>query len=69
MTRLAADRVHRAREIEIYALDRELVGALAGRLAKRMSFDLAVSERSLYLTFDDATLTGPVTAHRLEAPG
>jgi uncharacterized protein YaeQ len=68
MTRLAADRVHRAREIEIYTLDRELVGALAARLAKRMSFDLAVSERSLYLTFDDATLSGAVTPHRLETP-
>jgi uncharacterized protein YaeQ len=66
LTRLAADRVHRAREIEIYALDRELVGALAGRLAKRMSFDLAISERSLYLTFDDGNLSGPVTPHRLE---
>jgi uncharacterized protein YaeQ len=69
MTRLAVDQVHRAREIEIYALDRGLVAALAARLAKRMSFDLAVSERSLYLTFDDATLTGPVTPHRLETPG
>jgi len=69
MARLAADRVHRAQEIEIYALDRELVAALAARLAKRMSFDLAVSERSLYLTFDDASLSGAVTAHRLEPPG
>jgi uncharacterized protein YaeQ len=69
MARLAADRVHRAQEIEIYALDRELVAALAARLAKRMSFDLAVSERSLYLTFDDASLSGAVTPHRLEPPG
>jgi uncharacterized protein YaeQ len=66
MARLAADRVHRAHEIEIYALDRELVGSLAARLAKRMSFDLAVNEHSLYLTFDDATLTGLVTPHRVE---
>jgi hypothetical protein len=32
-----------------------------------MCFDLAVSERSLYLTFDDETLNGSVTAHRLES--
>jgi hypothetical protein len=29
-----------------------------------MSFDLAVSERTLYLTFDDQTLTGNVTPYR-----
>jgi uncharacterized protein YaeQ len=64
---LAADAVHRAQEIEIYALERQFLGALAARLTRRMSFDLAVSERSLYLTFDDLTLEGHVTAHRLQA--
>jgi uncharacterized protein YaeQ len=60
---LAADTVHRAREIEIYALDRELLAGLTQRLVKRMCFDLAVSERTLYLTFDDGTLTGNVTPY------
>ena len=64
---LAADAIHRAAEIEIYALDRELLAGLAGRLTKRMSFDLAVSERTLYLTFDDQTLTGNVTPYRAGA--
>jgi uncharacterized protein YaeQ len=64
---LAADGVHRAQEIEIYALERELLAGLAGRLTKRMSFDLAVSERTLYLTFDDQTLTGNVMAFRAGA--
>lgn len=64
---LAADAVHRAHEIEIYALDRELLAALAARLVKRMCFDLAVTERTLYLTFDDQTLSGTVTPQRLGA--
>ena len=64
---LAAGAVHRAEAIEIYALERQFLGALAARLVRRMSFDLAVSERSLYLTFDDVTLDSSVTAHRLEA--
>jgi uncharacterized protein YaeQ len=64
---LAADAVHRAHEIKIYALEPQFLGALAARLVRRMSFDLAVNERSLYLTFDDATLNGSVTAHRLQA--
>lgn len=67
LARLASDRVHRGQEIEIHALDRELIAALAARLAKRMSFDLAVSERTLYLTLDEQTLTGAVTLHRLDA--
>jgi uncharacterized protein YaeQ len=62
---LAAGKVHRAHEIEIYALDRELVAALAARLVRRMCFDLAVTERSLYLTFDDQTLSGTVASHRV----
>ncbi len=65
LARLAADAVHRAREIEFYAMDRELLGALAARLVRRMCFDLAVSERSLYLTFDDQSLSGAVTPYRL----
>src|ERR1700683_4021175 len=64
---LAVDAVHRVHEIEIYALDRELLAALAGRLVKRMCLDLAVSERTLYLTFDDQTLSGNVTRCRLGA--
>jgi uncharacterized protein YaeQ len=64
---LAAGKVHRADEIEIYALDRSLLAALAARLARRMGLDLAVTERWLYLTFDDQTLSGSVTPHRAGA--
>jgi uncharacterized protein YaeQ len=62
---LAANQVHRAEAIEIYALDRALIAALAARLERRMGFDLAVSERALYLTFDDQTLSGTVSSHRV----
>jgi len=63
---LAAAQVHRAGEIEIYALEREFVAALSARLTRRMGFDLAVTERSLYLSFDDQTLEGSVTPYRVE---
>ncbi len=65
LTGLAGGKVHRADEIEIYALERALLGALAARLSRRMGFDLAVTGRSLYLSFDDETLSGSVTAHRV----
>ena len=66
LERLAGGQVHRAAEIEIYALDRGLLGALAGRLDRRMRFDLAVSGRELYVSIADATLSGSVTAHRVD---
>ncbi|MFI4867993.1 MAG: YaeQ family protein [Steroidobacterales bacterium] len=66
---LAAGKVHRADEIEIYALDRGFLAALAARLGRRMGFDLAVTERSLYLSFDDQTLSASVTPHRVGSAG
>jgi uncharacterized protein YaeQ len=68
LERLAAEPVHRVSEIEIYALDRTLVAALASRLDRRMRFDLAVSGGELYVSLADLTLTGGVTAHRVAAP-
>ncbi|HEY4972203.1 MAG TPA: YaeQ family protein [Steroidobacteraceae bacterium] len=68
LARLAAEPVHRARDIEIHAVDRDLIAALSARLVKRMRFDLAVTEGTLYLTLDDETLSGNVTPHRLPAP-
>jgi uncharacterized protein YaeQ len=65
LTRLAAESVHRAKDIEIFELDRELLAALAASLVKRMRFDLAVTERTLYLSLDHQTLSGDVTPHRV----
>ena len=62
--RLASERVHRAGDIEIYAVDRELIAALAARLTRRMRIDLAVTDRHLYVSVGDETLAGSVTRHR-----
>ena len=64
---LAATRIHRAEAIELYGLDRALVATLVERLARRMAFDLSVTDGTLYLTLDGTLLTGSVTTHRLEA--
>ncbi len=64
LERLAAEPIHRAGEIELYAIDRTLLAALTARLDRRVCFDLAISGRELYVSMADATLTGPVTAHR-----
>lgn len=54
----AGERIHRAEELELYALDRELVDALAKRLERRMKLDLSVSGGHLYVSAGGETLSG-----------
>jgi uncharacterized protein YaeQ len=54
-------RIHRADALELFALVRALVSAIAGRLVRRIGFRLWVSEDELYVSFADATLSGPLT--------
>ena len=49
-------------------MDREFLAAWVARLARRMKFDLSISDGQIYLVLDDATLTGAVVAHSL-VPG
>ena len=65
LARLEGERIHRAEALEIYSVDRELVAGLVGRLERRMEFDLSVSERNLYVSLGDTTLSGTVEARRL----
>lgn len=65
LRRLEAERVHRAESVEINVMDRDLLAAWVARLERRMHVDLAVSERHLYVSFGDTTLSGAVQARRL----
>jgi len=65
LAKLAAGPVHRAEDIEIYVVDRSFLGALAARLERRMSFDLAVADRHLYLSLGAETLAGVVERQRI----
>ena len=65
LERLTSAALRRAEEIEIYAVDRELLAELTARLDRRMSFDLSISERHLYLTLAGSTLSGQIEAYRL----
>jgi uncharacterized protein YaeQ len=58
LARLRGERIHRAEALEIHAMDRELVAALVARLERRMDFDLSVSEKTLYVSIGEETLTG-----------
>ena len=62
---LAGQRIHRADQIEIWALDRELIAELVARRDRRTAFDLTVTERQLYLNIDGDSLEGTVVRHSL----
>jgi uncharacterized protein YaeQ len=54
--RLSLERIHRIEALELYALDREWLAALATKLARRMEFSLTVAERHVYLSLGEETL-------------
>ncbi len=60
LKQLAGERIHRADALELYAIDRGLVGALVARLERRMAFSLSVTDRELYLSIGADNLTGTV---------
>jgi uncharacterized protein YaeQ len=63
--RLAGERIHRAAEIRLLAINPELLAGLVARLDRRMNLDLAVSDRTLYVSLGEETLTGVVEERRL----
>jgi uncharacterized protein YaeQ len=67
LTRLAGERIHRADALRICAVDLELLADFVTRLDRRMNFDLAISDRTIYLTLGDETLTGTVVERRIVA--
>jgi uncharacterized protein YaeQ len=65
--RLAGERIHRAAELELYALDRAWLSSLVSRLARRMAFSLTVAEQHVYLSIGEDTL--PCVIERIAVDG
>jgi len=65
VNRLSGERIHRAEELELYAVDRRLIGELAARLDRRTAFGLSISESDLCISIGTDTLTGGVVRHRI----
>jgi uncharacterized protein YaeQ len=63
--RLAGERIHRAEEVELWAVDRAFVSQFAARLDRRMSFSLSVTDRELYVSIGTETLTGQLVRHSI----
>lgn len=60
LRQLGDERIHRAEALEIHAMDRALLSALEQRLERRLTLDLTVTERHLYLDIGGNTLAGEV---------
>ena len=60
LKQLAGKKIHNAGALELYALDRAMISALAARLERRVAFSLSVSARELYLSIGPDHLTGRV---------
>jgi len=65
MERLDGERIHRASEIRLRAVDPGLLSGLVSRLDRRMSLDLTVSDHTIYVSLGDETLTGVLEELRL----
>lgn len=57
---LAGERIHRAEDLELYALDRELIAELVAHRDRRTKMDVTITEGHLYVTIDGETLEGTV---------
>jgi uncharacterized protein YaeQ len=66
LKQLAGERIHRAEGLELYAIDRALIGALVARLERRVAFSLSVTDRELYLSIGQDNLTGSIVRLNLE---
>lgn len=65
LEQLAGKKIHKAAEIPVYALDRELIAAAVTKLEKRNSLSVSVTERQLYLEMNGHALSGSITTHAL----
>jgi uncharacterized protein YaeQ len=66
LKQLSGEKIHRAGELELYAIDRALIAALVARLDRRVAFSVSVNDRELYVSIGTDTLTGAVA--RLSVP-
>ena len=56
-TRLTGEKIHRAAEIELYALDKDWLASVVKKLERRMHVALTISERHLYLSLGEETFS------------
>jgi uncharacterized protein YaeQ len=66
LNRLAGEKIHRADELELYAIDRALVSALVARLDRRLALSVSITDRELYVAIGTENLHGAVVRLHLD---
>ncbi len=61
LKQLDRNAIHRADALELYAIDRDLIAALAARLDRRLSFAASITDRDLHIAIGQDNLSGAVT--------
>jgi uncharacterized protein YaeQ len=67
LARLGSEKIHRAGDIEIYSFDPDMIATLTARLTRRMTLGLVVTERQIYVSLGEETITGSLTRHSIAA--
>jgi uncharacterized protein YaeQ len=65
LARLKGGRIHRVEALELFVVPQDLLAALVKRLERRMDFELTVSDGTLYISFEDGTLSGAIEARQV----
>lgn len=60
LRQLAGEKIHKAEQLEILAIDRELIASLVERLDRRMSFAMSVTDRHIFLSLGSLSFDGAV---------
>lgn len=58
LRQLEGQKIHKVEKIEAWAIDRALIDAMVERLDRRLSFELSVTDGTIYVNVGGATLTG-----------
>ena len=64
-TQLSGERIHRAAELELHGIDRELMNGLVTRLDRRNTWAVSVQEKHVYVTIGDVSIDGDIVRHAL----
>jgi uncharacterized protein YaeQ len=65
VAQLAGERIHRSAELEFYGIDRSLIEGLVERLDRRNNWEMAITDRQMYVGIGGATIEGRITRHQL----
>jgi uncharacterized protein YaeQ len=62
---LAGAKIHRAGELQLFAIDRNLIAACVAKLDRRMSLAVAISGQEIFVSFAEETISGTITQLRM----